>query len=214
MKRIEQTGVKQLMEAKTTLTKIEETGAKQLSEARTTLTRIEETGTKELSEAKATLEKIAEVRPVDVQVAQTEVNSALTAVKRAETELKLAQVRSPLTGQVLKIHVRPGEAIGNSGIVEVGQTSQMVAVAEVYQTDISHIKLGQKATITSPTFAGELTGTVSQIGWQVSRQNIFSNQPGENLDRRVIEVKIRLNPDASQQVTALTYLQVQVAIEI
>jgi HlyD family secretion protein len=46
----------------------------------------------------------------------------------------------------------------------------------------------------------------------VKRQNIFSNQPGENLDRRVVEVKIRLNHGDS--VAGLTNLQVQAEIDL
>jgi HlyD family secretion protein len=90
----------------------------------------------------------------------------------------------------------------------------MIAVAEVYQTDISKIKVGQKATITSQGFTGELQGTVWQIGLQVKRQNVFSDQPGENLDSRIVEVKIRLNPEDSQKVSSLTNLQVQTAIKL
>ena len=51
------------------------------------------------------------------------------------------------------------------------------------------------------------------IDQQVNQQKVFSNQPGENLDRRIIEVKIRLNPDASRQVSGLTNLQVQTLIQ-
>jgi len=90
----------------------------------------------------------------------------------------------------------------------------MMAVAEVYQTDISKIKLGQKATITSQGFTGELKGIVQQIGLQVKRQNVFGDQPGENLDSRIIEVKIRLNPEDSKRVSGLTNLQVQTAIKL
>jgi HlyD family secretion protein len=68
--------------------------------------------------------------------------------------------------------------------------------------------------ITSQAFSGKLRGTVSQIGLQVNRQNVFSNQPGENLDRRVIEVKIRLQTEDSQRVAGFTNLQVQTAIEL
>jgi HlyD family secretion protein len=68
--------------------------------------------------------------------------------------------------------------------------------------------------ISSQAFAGELRGTVAQIGLQVNRQNVFSNQPGENLDSRVVEVKIRLNPEDSKRVAGFTNLQVQTAIEI
>jgi HlyD family secretion protein len=90
----------------------------------------------------------------------------------------------------------------------------MVAVAEVYQTDISKVQLGQQAEITSQAFSGEIRGKVSQIGLQVNCQNVFSNQPGENMDRRVIEVKIRLNPESSKRVAGLTNLQVQTAIKL
>ena len=90
----------------------------------------------------------------------------------------------------------------------------MIAVAEIYQTDIEKVKLGQQAVITSQAFSGKLKGSVSQIGLQVSRQNIFSTQPGENLDRRVVEVKIRLNPQDAQKVAGLTNLQVQIKLDI
>lgn len=208
------TSREQMNEAKVNLSRIESTGVKQLSEARTTLKRIEETGAKQLSEARATLNKIAQVRPVDVRAAQVEVDSAVAAVKRAQTDLNQAYVRSPAAGQILKIHTRPGEKISDSGIADLGETAQMVAVAEVYQTDIGKIKLGQRAVVTSQAFPGELQGTVSEIGLQVSRQNVFSNTPGENMDRRVVEVKIRLTPEDSKRVAGLTNLQVQAAINL
>ena len=89
----------------------------------------------------------------------------------------------------------------------------MIAVAEVYQTDMGKVRLEQQAVITSPVFTGNVRGKVSQIGWQVSRQNVFSNQPGENLDRRVVEVKVRLHPEDVKRVEGLTNLQVQVALD-
>lgn len=168
----------------------------------------------QLSQAKATLSQIAEVRPVDVQAAQAEVDTAIAAAKRAETELNQAYIRAPISGQILKIHSRPGESISDDGIAELGQTDQMVVVAEVYQTDISKVLVGQAAVITGQAFNGQLKGTVSEVGVQVSRQNVFSNQPGENLDQRVVEVKIRLDPQDNARVKGLTNLQVQAAIEI
>jgi HlyD family secretion protein len=191
-----------------------ETAEAQLNEALSGKNRTVETLQAQLREARATLSRISEVRPVDVKAAQTEVDNAIAARKQAQTNLQQAYIRSPMAAQILKIHTRTGEKIGDAGIVELGQTSQMVAVAEIYQTDISKVKLGQQAVVTSQAFSGELKGKVSQIGLQVNRQNIFSNQPGENLDRRVIEVKIRLNPEDSDKVAGLTNLQVQTAIQL
>ena len=75
-------------------------------------------------------------------------------------------------GQIIKIHTRVGEKISDSGIADLVQTDQMMAVAEVYQTDIGKVKLGQDALISSQAFGGELRGTVAQIGLQVNRQNV------------------------------------------
>lgn len=203
-----------LSESEAILNRINTTANKQLAEARVALNLINTTSNQQISAAKAKLNSIAEVRPVDVELAQTEVESAIANLKRAETELEAAYIRVPMSGQILKIHTKVGEKIDKEGIADFAQTSTMIAVAEVYQTDISKIKVGQKATITSQGFTGELQGTVWQIGLQVKRQNVFSDQPGENLDSRIVEVKIRLNPEDSQKVSSLTNLQVQTAIKL
>jgi HlyD family secretion protein len=166
----------------------------------------------QISEAEATLSQITELRPVDLNIAQTEVNRAMALRQRAENDLQQTLVRAPIAGQILKVHARLGEKLSDVGIAELGQTQQMMAVAEIYQSDITKVRMGQAVTVTSSAFEGELRGNVSDIGLQVNRQSVFNRQPGENLDRRVIEVKIQLTPEASQRVTRLTNLQVQVAI--
>ncbi|WP_413200366.1 ABC exporter membrane fusion protein [Nostoc piscinale] len=211
---IVETSKQQLDEAKAVLGRINSTASRQLAEAKVSLARINATGNKQVTEAKATLTSIAEVRPVDVQAARMEVENAIAALKRAQTDLQAAYIRAPMTGQILKIHTRVGEKMSENGIADLAQTEQMIAVAEVYQTDIGKVKLGQTATVTSPAFNGELRGEVFYVGLQVNRQNVFSNEPGENLDSRVVEVKIRLNPEDSKKVAGLTNLQVQTAIEI
>ena len=209
-----ETAQQQLNEAKAVLNRINTTASKQVREANVALQRINITGVKQIKEANATLDKIAEVRPVDVQAAQAEVDNAFSAVKRAQTDLEQAYIKAPITGRILKIHTRVGEKISDSGIADLAQTEQMVAIAEVYQSDISKVKTGQNAVVKGQGFNGELQGTVSLIGLQVNQQNVFSNQPGENLDKRVIEVKIRLTPEDSKRVAGLTNLQVQTAIEL
>jgi HlyD family secretion protein len=210
--RIENTSSKQLREAQTVLARIQNTNRQQLQEADATLAKIRGTGKGQIVEAQANLNRIAEIRPVDIQTAQAEVQSTIAAQNRAQTELERAYIRTPTAGKILKINTRMGEKVTDKGIVDLAQTDATIAVAEVYQTDIDRVKLGQKATVTSQAFSGELHGTVDRIGLQVNRQNVFSDRPGENLDRRVIEVKIKLDPNDSKRVSSLTNLQVQVAI--
>ena len=209
-----ETAKQTLSESQAILNRINTTANKQLAEAKIALNRINNTSNKEISETQGKLNSIAEIRPVDVALARTEIESAIANLQRAKTELQAAYIRAPMTGQIIKIHTRVGEKIGDQGIADFAQTNTMMAVAEVYQTDISKIKLGQKAIITSQGFTGELKGVVQQIGLQVKRQNVFSDQPGENLDSRIIEVKIRLNPEDSKKVSGLTNLQVQTAIKL
>ncbi|MUH01678.1 HlyD family efflux transporter periplasmic adaptor subunit [Scytonema sp. UIC 10036] len=191
-----------------------ETARAQLLEAQANQNRTADTLRAQIEEAKATLEKITEVRPVDVRASQAEIKQATAAVKKAEADLKQAYIRAPMAGRILEIYAKPGETVGQDGIADLGKTDQMEVVAEVYQTDIGKIRPGQTAIITSESFPGELRGTVRQMGVQITQQKVFSNQPGENLDRRVVEVRISLNPKDSQQVANLTNLQVQAAIQL
>jgi HlyD family secretion protein len=207
-----ETSRQQLAEAKANLERTERTTRQQIKEAKAALERIERTGQQQINEARSTLNQVAEVRPVDVQAAQAEVNSAIASVKKSQAELALAYVRSPREGQVLKIHTWDGEIVGNNGIVELGQTNQMVAVAEVYETDVKRLKIGQKAIITSGAFTGDATGKVKEIGLQIYKNNVLNTDPTAATDARIVEVKIQLDPVSSLKVQAFTNLEVTVAI--
>jgi HlyD family secretion protein len=192
-----------------------DTVQQQMNEAKASLKRTVETIQKQQKEAQARLKSIEEVRPTDIQAAKTKVESAKAEVKQVQADLDLSLVRSPIEAQIMKIHTWPGEIIGSQGIAELGRTQQMYVVAEVYETDIKKVNLGQSAIITSSAFSGKLKGTVADIGLQVAKQNIFSNDPGADTDNKIIDVKIRIdNPTDNQRVAALTDLQVEVLIQI
>lgn len=190
------------------------TAKKRVEEAEANLSRVVDTLTEQIQEAEANLDRIAEVRDVDVYKAQAEVERASAFLRQVQADLKLASVRAPINGQIIKINTRPGESINSKGIVELGQTERMQVVTEIYKTDIEKIQLGQKALITSDAFGGKLLGTVKNIGLSVQQQNVFSNQPGADVDRKVIEVKVDLVPEAGQKVRHLNHLQVQVAFQL
>jgi HlyD family secretion protein len=210
----EETLQQQINEAKATLNQTEETLQQQINEAGASLKQTEETLQQQINEAGATLDQIAEVRPTDVQAAQAEVESAIAAMEKAQADLDLAYVRAPKDGQILKIYTFPGEVVGNEGIADMGQTDQMYVVAEIYETDVTQVRIGQQARITSEAFSRKLHGKVTQIGLQVRKQGTFSTDPVADVDRRVVDVKIRLNPEEAKQVKGLTNLQVEVLINI
>jgi HlyD family secretion protein len=207
------TAQQQVEEAKAVVSRINLTAQRQISQAQTKLQRT--SGNQQVQQADATLNQVAEVRPVDVQVAKVEVDQAIAAAKQAKASLAQAYVKAPQDGMVMKIHTYAGEVISSAdGIVELGQTQQMDAVAEVYQSDFSKVKVGQKARITSDSLTGELTGTVIRSGWQIQRQNVINTDPSSNIDSRVVEVHVTLDPESSRKAAKFTNLQVQVAIEL
>ena len=207
-----ETAQQQLNEGKAKLNQIQQSRQQQINEAQAKLGQIQESRKQQINEAVANLDRISEIRPVDVRSASAEVSSAQAAAKQAKANLALAYIRSPRDAQVLKIHTYPGEKVGNDGIVELGQTREMIAVAEIYQSDVDKVRIGQPAKISGDSFEGELQGKVEHIGLQVQRQNIINTEPSANIDARIVEVKVRLDAISSRKVAGLTNLQVKVAI--
>lgn len=193
-----------------------DTVRQQLSEARANLSRIEQSRQQQVAEAQATLEQIAEVRPVDLDLAKSQVTQAQAGVAQAQAELDLATVRAPQAGQVLKIQTRPGELVGNKGVISLGQTQRMVAVAEVYELDLSRIYTGQTATVISKNqaFPDRLQGKVVEVGLEIGKQDVLNTDPAAQFDARVVEVKVLLDQAASRKVAGLTNLSVQVWIDV
>lgn len=192
----------------------------QLNNAKASLIRLENALKTNLSNAEAQVRSQQANLPLtQIQVA---VKSAQQNLNLAEARLQRTIIRAPRTGQILRILTYPGEVIGqgarsangNNGILEMGDTSQIYAVAEVYESDVGLVKLGQQATITSRNgaFNTPLTGRVAEIGWQIFKNNVLDDDPAANADARVVEVKIRL--DDSKPVQAFTNLQVDVKINV
>lgn len=208
------TAQQQQAEAKANKRRIEASREQQLREARANLKRIQTSSSQQLNEGRATLAKIAEVRSVDVAAAQAQINQAIAGVKKAEANLRQAFVRSPQDGEIFKIHTRPGEIISTEGIAEIGQNTQMYAVAEVYQSDINKVRLGQGVRLLSDSIAGELLGTVDRIDSKVERQNVINSDPTNNIDSRIVEVHVRLDPPSSLKAAKFSNLQVKAVISL
>jgi HlyD family secretion protein len=212
--RTKNTLTQQITKAQANLNLARETLEQQINETKAQRQQTRDTFNQQIIEAQANLDKIAEIRPVDVATATAEVNESRAKVEQAQTDLEFAYIRSPIKGQILKIHAQPGEIISNQGIASLGQTEQMEVITEVYETDVSHIRIGQRATITSDALAGKIQGTVTKIGEQISKQSVFEADPMANVSARVVEVRVRLDKKDSQRVANFTNLQVKVIIHL
>ena len=162
------------------------------------------------STSRASLEQALQ----DEQTLRAELAEKRASLAQGRAELAKATIRAPFAGTVFKINAYPGDKVGDDGLLEIGDSSRMGVIAEVYQTDRAGISLGQRAVISADGFPGkQMEGQVVEIARQVSRQTVFSGQAGENLDRRVFEVKIGLGPEAGAVASAINYLQVNVLFD-
>jgi HlyD family secretion protein len=191
-----------------------ETTKKSLQAAQSQLKKLELSSKEKIKEASATLNQISEVRKVDIEVAIAELNRVDVNVKKATINLQQAYVKAPQNGQVFEIYTHPGELISNNGIADIGKTSQMYVVAEVYESDINKIIQGKQVRIVSDVFAQELQGKVERIGLQVRKQNLTNTDPSTNIDNRIVKVHIRLNSASSQQAAKFTNMQVKTIISL
>ena len=172
----------------------------------------------QINQEQENLARLQEIRPVDVKVAEIELERAIIAVEQRKADLEDTKVKVPISGQILRINTRVGEQVNTSqGIVELGRTDEMYAIAEVYETDIGKIKIGQPATISSEYggFEGRLKGTVEHLGLQVGAKQLSesSEDPTQDENSRIVEVKIRIAPEDSEKVAGLTNMKVRVEIK-
>ncbi|MEM7714955.1 MAG: biotin/lipoyl-binding protein [Cyanobacteria bacterium P01_A01_bin.68] len=211
-----ETNKEQIQQAKANRSKTISTLEKQIQEVKANQQKTIAILQEQIAESKANLEQTLEIRPTDLANVRAEVDSAIAKVKRIQAELDLSYIKAPKAGRILRIQTLSGEIVSDKGIVELANTEQMYAIAEVYESDISKVRLLQTAKISSPTnaFSGNLKGKVKLIGSQIAKKDILDTDPTTATDARVIEVKIQLDEASSKQVANLINLQVNVEINI
>lgn len=146
-----------------------------------------------------------------VALAEKGVEVARAAVERARAEAGRSYIRAPFSGRVLEILARPGEFVGEQGVLELARVDRMYAIAEVYETDIRYVETGQRARVESPALEQPLEGTVETIRQKVHKHDEIGTDPAARKDARIVEVEILLDDPAA--VAGLTNLQVEVVIQ-
>lgn len=151
-----------------------------------------------------------EEREIKVVDLRGDLQEAKAELRKVRTDLAKSQLRSPMDGLVLRINTHPGERPGDAGILEIGANDQMEAVAEVYESDIGRVRLGQAVTLTSENggFLGSMEAKVLRISPQVRQRQLLSTDPTGDADARVVEVRLALSPAEIQRVRQLAGLKI------
>src|ERR671932_1909653 len=138
-------------------------------------------------------------RPEDIDVARAQLTSAKGVLQSIQAQINDTVIRAPFDGVVTKKFSDPGAFVtpttsassaagaSTSSILTLASTNQVVA--NLSETNIAQVRLGQEVTLKADAFPGRtFEGKVSQIAAQATvTQNVTS-----------FEVKIAL-PDAESQ---------------
>jgi HlyD family secretion protein len=135
-----------------------------------------------------------------------QIESLEKQVELARRRLDLTVLRAPSDGQILKIFLNEGETLAQHPVLQMADTSRMVAVAEIYEDDVRRIRLQENARVESKALGAALTGRVTFIGSMVAKNAVTGLDPTANTDRRVVEARILL--DDNRQARRLINLQV------
>ncbi|MGR9108938.1 MAG: efflux RND transporter periplasmic adaptor subunit [Gammaproteobacteria bacterium] len=143
----------------------------QIKKARTVLKLAEEN-----LALKLPLSKSGNVSQKLLQEARQQLDAARQDLALAETQSALLQVNAPLSGTIVKVNVRPGEAVGtNAVLAELVDLDRLVANVAVPGVEVPRLRYGQAARLAAAIEAQsagagalpEVSGSVSFIGLQV-----------------------------------------------
>ena len=166
--------------------------------------------TREYDVAKARYQESAErhslvddhAREEDIAFAQADLRLARAQQKEAQAKYEKTFIKSPIAGTVLRKHHRSGESVSNSStvpdpIVTVGNTAVLRVRVDVDETDVSKVRVGQKAFVTADAYGNQkFWGRVVRVGEQLGPKNVRTDEPTERVDRKILETLVELEPGA------------------
>lgn len=169
-----------------------------------------------VTRAEATLARFSSVEldeQPDVVVAARNVAAAEADLARVKLDTRRALVVAPIAGTILDIKATPGQRPPTEGIMEMGDTSQMMAEVEIYQDRIGSVRPGQPVELVAAALRRTLRGTVESVGLTVGRQGLISDDAAANTDARVIRILVALDAASTEIASGFTNLEVIARID-
>ncbi len=138
----------------------------------------------------------AEAREEDRSKAEADVQLARAQLDEARAQFEKTLIRSPITGVVLRKHLKAGESVSDMRempIVTVANVKTLRVRVDVDETDVGKIRLNQRAYVTADAFGDEkFWGRVVRIGQVLGKKNIETGEPAERVDTKILETLIEL----------------------
>ncbi|EIJ36309.1 HlyD family secretion protein [Thiothrix nivea] len=149
-------------------------------------------------------------KPETIRLYRDQVRLAEAACEYNRKRLETTIIRSPIDGTVIERYLDAGEGVTpQTPILAIADLGKTWINAEVDETDVGRVTLGDKVNVTSDAYPGKVfAGTVSEIANYAGARGIRPDNPAVNLGLKIVKVKITL-----KEVTSLRLgMTVQVRI--
>ncbi len=139
-------------------------------------------------------------REEDQSLAEADLELAKAQLEEAKARYEKTFIRSPIDGTVLRKHHRSGESVSNSStvpdpILTIGDRKALRVRMDVDETDVSKVRLGQRAYVTADAFGKQkFWGRVVRVGQQLGPKNVRTDEPTEKVDTKILETLVELDP--------------------
>lgn len=133
-------------------------------------------------------------KPQTVQRYRAEIGLATAALEYDRKRLDKTVIRSPITGTVIERYMDEGEGVTPEiPILAIADLTKLWVNAEVDETDIGRVSIGDAVNISSNAYPGKIfAGTVTEIADYAGSRKIRPSNPAINLGLKVVQVKIAL----------------------
>jgi membrane fusion protein (multidrug efflux system) len=131
-------------------------------------------------------------RQAQVEAAQGRLAQALANLQQAELNLAYCTIRAPMAGRVSRKTVEMGQVLSpGQALLAVVDLDDVWVVANYKETDLTHVRPGQRATVTVDTYPGKtFKARVDSI--QAGSGAVFSLLPPENATGNFVKVVQRV----------------------
>jgi len=146
---------------------------------------------KSLEQRQASLQRGA--RSEELTRARARLEGAVAAVALADERLARYVLRAQAPGDVLDVHLEPGELAGaGAPVVTLADTTHPYVEVFVPQADLEGIRAGVKATVRVDASKESFPGTVEHVGTRTefTPRYLFSERERPNL---VVRVRVRVD---------------------
>jgi len=138
-------------------------------------------------------------RVEDIAKAQADVALARAQLAQDRAIYEKTIIRAPISGIILRRYHRAGESVTNSAtspdpIVAIGDEGVLRVRVDVDETDVGRVRLGDRAYVTADAFGDrKFWGHVVQLGGELGKKNIRTDEPTERVDTKILETLVQLD---------------------